>query len=289
MKSLTIIIGSRGRPDELLSSLRVSLQNIRSPHTKFLVALDEDDETHDIAAGSIPNSPHVIVSVRPREDTRGEKCDRALIEAPAHLYLVGHDCNSFATPGFDEIFLAKARLFPDGIGVVRSPFVGGGSFPPSYQAMTAKWVEKIGYVYSHDYPFWFVDHEVHDIARLVGRYFRVDVQASAHRPRKTIRMHDVAFWASFYDLMALERRAKARQLINSPDFLTPEWQKADLRVNFDAVEAEGRAINERVRATAESLEKQRGEQEPPDEGYLRAKAKAEQKLAGYLDALKKAA
>jgi len=289
MKKLVIIVATRQRFDQLLWSFSMTWKNVKSHDTNALIAVDEDDKETIDRLGELPHDKRIKVSIRPREDTRGEKTDRALTDCPGDLYLVGHDCNALTTPGFDEIVLQKARLFPDGIGVVRSPFIGGGTFPPAYQAMTAKWVEKIGYIYNHDYPFWFIDHEVHDIARLVGRYFFADIKTSAHQARKTFRMRDCGFWASYYDLMALERRAKARAILNSPDFLTPEWLKADLRENFSGIEAEGRLINDRVRHNASQIENARAEEGPADPGYLRAKEKAERKLAEFLESLKKAA
>jgi len=204
---------------------------------------------------------------------------------------VMHDCSPILTPGFDQITLDKAALFPDGIGVVHSPFIFRGTFPPATQAMTAKWVEKVGYIYNRDYPFWFIDHEVHDLARLIGRYFcaNIDVDTAPMRPTKTLRLRDLQFWTTYYDLMTLERRAKARAIITGADFLSPDWIKADLLENFEWIENGSFQINDQVRRNAATIEAQRGDFSPPDEGYLRAKARAEQKLSLYLEALKAAA
>jgi hypothetical protein len=89
--------------------------------------------------------------------------------------------------------------------------------------------------------------------------------------------------------MALERRAKARAIIKGADFLTPDWLKADLLENYTWVENRSRLINEGVRRDAATIEAQRGESGPPDEGYMRAKARAEQKLSSFFEALKAAA
>src|SRR5215831_48999 len=141
MKKLVIIVATRQRFDQLLWSFSMTWKNVRSPLTQAIIAVDSDDQETRDRLHELPHDKRIKVSIRPREDTRGEKTDRALTDAPSDLYLVGHDCNAITTAGFDEIFLQKAKLFPDGIGVVRSPFIGGGTFPPAYQAMTAKWVE----------------------------------------------------------------------------------------------------------------------------------------------------
>lgn len=288
--SLTINIATRGRPDLLRKTVESTLPNISRADTKLMVSLDEDDtQTLRSIKMVFPRDPRLLLSIKSREDSRGEKYDRALTEAPADVYMPAVDCAPITTPGFDQIILDKAALFPDGIGVVRTPYING-LFPPALQAITAKLVEKIGYIYNHEYPFWFIDHELHDMARLIGRYLeaRITVETGPMRPTKTIRMRDVAFWASYYDMMALERRAKARAIIDGADFLSPDHVKAHLKDNYHGIEHEARGINEHVRQKAAAIEAQRGDQSPPDEGYTRAKTKAEQKLAAFLDQLKAA-
>jgi hypothetical protein len=40
---LTVIFGSRGRPDDLVKTLHESIKTLTRTDTKILVALDEDD------------------------------------------------------------------------------------------------------------------------------------------------------------------------------------------------------------------------------------------------------
>jgi hypothetical protein len=289
---LTFIVATRGRPDKFGPTIANTLTKLRDPGSRILLCADADDQPTLDRLYDLPKDDRVVISVKDREDSRGEKYDRALTVAPADLYIPGHDCQAIETEGFDRLFIDRAKLFPDGIGVVRSPFVFRGTFPPAVQCLTAKFVEKVGYIYNHDYPFWFIDHEVHDLARMICRYFSVDVSVPADgpsRPANTIRMRDVAFWATYYDLMALERRNKARAIINGSDFLTPEWLKEELRVSYRWIEDDARQINENVRQNAAVIEARRGSDSPPDEGYLRAKARAEQKLSAFLQGLKAAA
>jgi hypothetical protein len=281
---LTINIATRGRPELLKATIERTLPNITNPSTVLMVSADEDDTA---TFATWPDS-RVKFSVRPREDSRGEKYDRALKEHPADVYLPAVDCAPIVTPGFDQMILDKAKLAPDGICVVRTPYING-VFPPALQAVTAGYVEKVGYIYNHDYPFWWIDHEVHDFARLIGRYYEVPVKVETQemRPTKTIRLRDVVFWANYYDLHALERRVKARSIIDGFD--CPEHVKEHLRQNYHGIEHEARTINDRVRQNAAAIEAQRGDSGPPDEGYLRAMQRAEQKLSRYLEAIKAAA
>jgi len=282
--SLTINIAARGRPELLHKTIEGTLPNIVRSDTVLMVSADDDDES--ILDMEWP-WPNVLLSVEPREDSRGAKYDRALTKAPADVYLPAVDCAPIMTKGFDQLIIDKAALFPDGIGAVRTRYINN-LFPPALQAVTAKWVEKVGYIYNPEYPFWFIDHEVHDLARLVGRYLFADihVETALMRPKTTWRLRDPAFWATYYDFMALERRQKAREIIDGFD--APEWVKEHLRQNYHGIEHEAKQINDHVRRNAAAIEQSRGDTNPPDEGYLRAKARAEHKLSQLLETLKAA-
>ncbi len=220
-----------------------------------------------------------MASIRPREDSRGEKYDRALTAAPADVYLPAVDCAPILTPAFDQIIINAARLFDDGIACIHTPMVTG-HFPPALQAFTAEWVKQVGYIYNHEYPFWFIDHEADDMARLLCRYVPVDVAVNTAemRPGTTWRMRDLAFWCDYYNRMTLERRMMARRIINSPEFEGTPGHKIALCNNYEGVEQRSYGINNSVIANAAAIEAQRGDKSPPDAGYLRAKARAEQKL-----------
>lgn len=287
---LTINIATRGRPDLLKMTVEKTLPRMTRSDTVLMVSVDDDDKGTIAVLDTLPKDRRIHVSVKPREDTRGEKYNRALTECPADVYLPAVDCAPIMTPSFDQAIIDKAALFPDNIGCIRTPFING-VFPPALQAVTAGLVGKLGYIYNPEYPFWFIDHEMHDLARLIGRYFLVDVhvETAPYRPAKTIRLRDVAWWATYYDIMALERRMKARAIIRGEDFKTPDWIKSDLLINHDWIEHGSFIINENVRKNATAIEAQRGEAGPPDEGYMRAKRKAEAKLASFMDAIAKAA
>lgn len=279
---LTINIAARGRPDLLLRTVNDTLPNISREDTTLMVSLDDDDPTLQESLEPLMKNRRVQVSLKPREDSRGEKYDRALTEAPADVYLPAVDCAPIITPAFDQKIINAARLFEDGIACIHTPMVNG-HFPPGLVGVTAGWVKQFGYIWTHEYPYWFGDHELDDMARLLCRYLPVDIEVNVAemRPARTTRMHDVAFWAQYYNLMTFERRLKARQVIQSADFDAPHALKLALCDNFECVEQRSFAINNSVIQNAAAIEAQRGETSPPDAGYLRAKARAEQKLAQF--------
>jgi hypothetical protein len=280
---LTMALASRGRPDLLLRTVRRTAENMVLPDTTFLVCLDEDDKRSlssrvndvDLVDYLKTIDSRIRVSIKPREDSRGEKYDRALTEAPADIYLPTCDYSALVTPGFDKLIVDAAQTFPDGIGIVNTQ-MANLSFP-HYQAMTAKLVAKLGYIYPHHFPFWFIDHWMDDIGRMIDRVAYADVECKPEPiggTHKTIGMRDLEFWANLYDVGQVERNREARSLMQDMDI--PAWRKAKLEWEFQFVHQRSMGINNNVRAHAENIEKSRGGVESEaDERYKRIKARAD--------------
>jgi hypothetical protein len=272
---LTVNIATRGRPEQLRATLERTLPNMVRDDTVLLVAIDDDDAETIAAIDTFPIDPRLKYSVKPREDTRGPKHDRCLTEAPADVYLVGHDCAPFITPGFDQMVVDAAARFPDGIGCVYGQ-MANASFP-QFQAPTAKMVELMGYIYPGHFPFWFIDHWLDDLARMIGRFWVVPVEMDhqATRPQKTIGLNDLVFWCNFYDALAVERRQVAERILK--EMQEPAWRKKMLRDGWDSIDYRSRWVNNTVRVNAEALEADRGGS-PRDARYGRAKLAARQHL-----------
>lgn len=275
---LTIGVATRNRPELLRQTLEDMLPNVSRDDTRILILADEDDKVTLDGIKRLPTDSRLTVSVRPREESRGEKYDRVITEAPADLYLPAVDHSPILTPAFDQILINTARLFPDGIGCVYTPMVNA-SFP-GLQAPTAKLVDKLGGIYNREYPYWFIDHELDDICRMIGRFAFADVRYSdRRRPGTTIRMYDVAFWARYYEIMRDERVARALAIIDDPEFECPDWYRQVLKTQHPVVTARSAFINGGVIQDAAHIERERGDKNPQDEGYKRAKARALQKVS----------
>jgi len=310
---LTLSIPTRGRPELLKYMMEQTLPNVALPDTTLLVCVDEDDLPTLDSIKNLPKDSRIQVSCRPREDTRGPKSDRALTDAPADLYLIGADYTPIITPAFDAAFLKAMQIWPDGIGVVYSQMCD--ELVPIFQAPTAKFVEKVGYIHNPDYPFWFIDHELADLAWMVGRINFCDVTGDpSKRPKTTHRHHDIDFWTTYFDFMAIERREIARRIIRDPEFQAPEWLKYQMCNWFPLLERRSEVRNAHVRRGSmvsvkdvvallrhmleidpkdfqsivgeqiKRLDKASARDDgTPDAGYLRAKAKAEQKASDLYD------
>lgn len=277
---LTINIATRGRPEIVADTVRRMAPHMALPNTTLLVSIDDDDTPSVNDASRLLVDDRVMVAVAPREDSRGAKYDRALKLAPADVYLLAVDFAPVVTTGFDAMILEAAAQLPDGIGCVGSVHPNGCL--QAYQAPTAKMAERLGYLYSHEFPFWFIDHELDDYARMIGRYPLVPIELDAsRRAAKTIGLRDVAFWATYYDAGTFRRRQKAEDILQV--MTEPEWRKSFARNQWPRIEAMSRAVNDSVRANAASLEASRGGLESaPDERYRRIKLKAEATLLDML-------
>lgn len=279
---LTYIIGTRGRPRQLLETVRQTVSGMTRSDTRVLICADADDAPTIAAIDRLPYDDRIVTSVREREDTRGQKYARALDEFPSDLYAVGHDAMPVLTPGWDQAFVNGASLFDDRLVVVCSK-MANASFP-AIQAVTKEWVDLVGYIYNPDYPFWFIDHELDDIARMTGRVVYVDVDCSIApmRPSKTLRLRDLRFWIDYFDAAVYRRRALARKIINAMDATEP--YKAMLRTWFHPVECRTQYIHGHLKQVAHIVEfgdeanEARGEGGEPDAGYLRAFEHARKEL-----------
>lgn len=244
--SLTIALATRGRPALLGKTLARTLSHISRPDTRFVILADADDaKTIEMSKG---DWGRVVWSIEEREDSVGAKFNRVLSIAPANVYMVMVDYVAYVTPGFDQKVLDAASVFPDDIGVVYN-HLANLSFP-FMNAVTKGYVEKTGSIYPEHFPYWFVDHWLDDIGRMIGRIAFADVQAKADFKPPTQGHREPAFWATLYDALTLERRKIARSIIDSPDFLEPEWRKKLLREHHPLIEERSQILNNMVKGMA---------------------------------------
>lgn len=243
--SLTINLVTRGRAQRLLDTVRRMVPNMELSDTTLMISVDEDDQE------TIDHLPFLIKDERikpcilPREDALGEKWNRALL-TPASVYMPCGDYTPVVTPGFDRLIVEAAALFPDNIGTVYSP-LANASFPAIW-CVTHGLAEKMGWMVPPYFPYWFVDHWVDDIARMIDRVAFVDIRVDIGHKPPTQEMREPWFWATIFDMFRLVRRKQARDIIDSPDFIEPPWRKAVLRKSYPLIEYRSQWINDVVRS-----------------------------------------
>ena len=278
---LTCVLATRNRPQMLIDTLKETLRNIVLEDTRILVAADADDHGTLAALHAFANEPRIVASVRDREDDLGSKFNRALEEAPADVYSHMVDYAPFTTPGFDYNLIDVARKIPDNIGVIncKMPTL---CFTAS-QGITHGLAEKLGFIYPPYFPYWFIDHWIDDIARLIGRLFYVDNAMDCSRRPGTQELREPGWWATFFDVMAPYRRKQAERIIRSEDFDEREWKKELLVRAFPMILEDDQRpshsvhrskwINDQVRQQDANMVTGMGAG-PKDERYARVKGRA---------------
>lgn len=270
---LSIGIGTRGRAETVLKTAETTLANIELADTSLVVLGDHDDE--ELKTTRFPAG--VILNIQQREDSLGGKWNRLLRIAPADVYLVMVDYAPNVTKGFDRKLVEAAGRFKDGIGVLCN-HLANLSFPTS-QAVTHRMAEVMGGVYPEHFPYWFVDHWLDDLSRMVGRLSFVDFQVDIHKRPGTQEMREPALWAALYDALEHERESVANKLLSAMD--EPEWRRELLRSSWPLIHQRSRMINSLVR---QMPAKEHG----IDSRYLRIRAKAHEKLKDTLSMLEAA-
>jgi hypothetical protein len=281
MNKLVITCATRGRPQQLLDTIRRSVVNLVLPETVYMVQVDADDQPTIEALEAAKLDPRVVINIAAREDTIAAKWNRALAE-PADLYLVAADDDPYVTPAYDAKLLEAGTRFPDDIGMVYGQ-MANASFS-GVVAPTAKLCDKMGHIFPEHFPYWFVDHWTDDVARLIGRISFADVRTDQTMAGKTQEMREPGWWASWCDAAYLVRRRIAHSIINGDDFQSPQWQKDILLRHHPLIEYRSRWINDSVRAQSRQLEQWSGLSNR-DERYQRVKQKAVALIPFLLDGM----
>ena len=282
---LAINLISRGRPELLVQTVKTTLGNIRRDDTLLMVSLDEDDEESINAIVGRSGLEPVLCCVDKREDGLGDKWNRILKAIPdADVYMPMCDDGPIITRGFDDKILEAAASIPDGIAVVQNHFENA-SFP-GVTAVTKKLADKMGYIWPGYWPYWFCDHWLVDIAKYIDRapFADVRVDCASNRP-PTMGMREPDFWATFYDAGYLVRQELASNIILGSDFDEPMWRKEYLLKRFPIHDYYSRWINDQVR---QAIAPQVGPPPPPDERYIRLKARALKMMRDWLPELEAA-
>jgi hypothetical protein len=281
MPKLVISLATRGRPQQLMETVRRSVANWTHPETVMVIQADQDDFPTMIAAQALnTENPRILCTVAPREDTIAAKWNRAVkLDPNADLYLVAADDDPYITPGYDTRLIEGASRFSDGIGMVYG-HLANASFS-GVVAPTRGLVEKVGHVFPEYFPYWFCDHWTDDIARLIGRISFADVRTDQSKAGQTQEMREPAWWATWFDAAYLMRRKIARNIIWHPDFQETEQRKDMLMAHEPLIESRSRWVNDNVRAQF----KHWFGAPAPDDRYARVKAKAIEMIPQLLEGM----
>ena len=275
--NLLISLATRGRPVQVLDTVRRSVDNWRVPNTRMVIQVDADDAATIGYLAANPLPLRVSVNVQPREDTIAAKWNRILTE-PADVYMSAADDDPYITPCYDAKILEAASRFPDGIGIVYG-HMANASFT-GIAAPTRKLCDKLGWIFPPLFPYWFVDHWVDDIVRMIGRISFADVRTDQSRAGHTQEMREPGWWATWFDAAYRMRRAQAAAIIQGKDFKSPAWLKSLLLAHHPMIEYRSRWVNENVRRDGRL---QQASLPVADARYQRVKASAVAMIPHLLD------
>lgn len=271
--SINICIASRGHPKQLRETVWQTMAAASLPTTKAIIALDRDDKTNEEI--KLPSNDRIVLSIGDREDSLGEKYNRAWRAAPADWYVLATDDMAISTPKWDEEIEKAGALFTDGIGVVYFGQPPVPSSMPASFAVSHKMALVMGFFMCPHHPFWWHDTTMDEIAHFTGRHIIADCRMTyPYGYGKTRGLREISYWATFFDLMRLWRWQIAERIIDSPENTDPAWRKLQLKqsVNNKCEQFLMRNAQLRDPLNARNQENQQSYDAPDDERYQRIKA-----------------
>ncbi len=280
---ISVLIPTRGRPSgfkEMLSSL--SRHAARHDLVDVWVYLDDDDPTAgELIGGGLSEMAgfpvHFHVQPRPVSTSGAFTELWRASTSNAGIFFVCVDDYLMTTPGWDERIRKKFSRYPDRIvvGQVTDP-----SLPNSllFMALTAEWVNLLGYILPPMFPTWYSDAWLEQIADLVQRRITLGVEMVRNGGKgKTQRMRDLPFWYYFL-LKTLPLRLEAADMLlriihepGSPDFAKSCAHAEELAQKFASG---GNELSDAQLMQMEELFTGEKPDTPPGRDYIKAKTEA---------------
>lgn len=222
--NIAILVTTRGRPERFLRLVDSFIKSaIFSDRVKILGYVDDDD--HVSLSAFAPyigkqESNSFEIHVGPRPLALGIAVNDLYQKAKNDydLFFFIGDEHVVETKGWDLEFDRAFSTCPDGIvlGYVRDPTItelgSGESEQVTLPIMTRAWGDCLGYFWPDDFPFWWSDTWLDEIALMVGRKIPVPVAVRASGKGKTHRFWNAPFWARVYERGFPNRLADAVKL-----------------------------------------------------------------------------
>lgn len=276
---ITVIIPSRGRPEQLFATLR-RMQKLQAVNDKgqpihsvvYVIGVDADDP-ETIGMGKLLVTPSlrggpICMRVFPRTSSLGQMVNQMALDVPSDVYCSLCDDILVLTEGWDAKIAEAVEAKPDGVFWWRTDEKRAAT----YAIVTEKWRRASGRIFTDYFPFWWDDVWLLHVWMLAAEDAWHYVEAELEdRPQSTQRMRDLRFWGDFYLDRHDERVAEADRIRDALG-----WGPRTLSAaNFTAFATRMCALSPEFFATAHEVEKRQGEKTPPTSEYLKAKERAE--------------
>ena len=218
---ICILMATRARP-EMLAEVFTSLQQNTTLKDKvsLWIYVDADDETTRVAIAqkTIP-APGIDVHWHFGQQTACLGDAHEILwrveGGQSEVYMVTCDDACFSTTGWDDILRATSAKFPDGI-FLACPHDPATTDTSTYPIFGWRWLDTLQHIFSGHFPYWFEDRWVHQIGYMADRYEPLPIVMFPIRGKgRTRRMRDLPFWTRFFQMMLVERKNLARELIKA--------------------------------------------------------------------------
>lgn len=210
---------TRGRVAQLDTALRQYDATVHHHHLfDAWIFVDEDDNVtrEYIDSGCWKNLGYKVNWViEPSALTMGQMCNTLWQRCTTNpgIYLPFVDDYAMQTPCWDDILRSTFDQFPDRIGIAHIADPNDGYDDVTIVALSAEWLNAVGYVLTDYFAFWYDDLWLGEISKLVDRIIKVPVIVESSGGRgKTPRMKNLVFWNYFYINTLDERIAAANKI-----------------------------------------------------------------------------
>lgn len=211
---LSILLPSRGRPENLRRALCSMLANDAMPDgTELIVGADSDDPTADWLVPTVNGSARWMIG--DSFPTLAQKVNSLAAHARGDAMMVFPNDMVVTDPTWHErVKSVIENLREDSLIYA---FVGAASEYASLPILRRSQVADLGWYAPPWFPFWFTDSWFTEIVRMSGRGYAVDLgirhQADVSG---TQGLRDLAFWHGFFEQTRPERVVYAAKLRGEP-------------------------------------------------------------------------
>lgn len=266
---ITCCIASRGRPAALVGVVMAAHRLKSSDHpVNFLLGMDSDDPDVPVVRDIIHGAAPVDFSIGTEPPlTRGSIENRMLkraIEEGADAVTFLTDRTFIITPQWDAVMAHACMAVPKRVVWWSCPEDPGCVIP----IIPRQYAEVIDCTWDQGiHPFWWSDTYQQEIDLMINGMPSLKINAYYSGARSTTNNgRDFKFWLDVFIAMRPKRRAQARVYAEHLGIPWPDQTKVeDYFARYDATLAK----------RCEEFEKTFGDDRPPSEAYLRAKANAE--------------
>lgn len=275
---ISVIIPSRGRPQELIAALH-SLHNTESGSNQvaYGVVCDSDDQETIGTCKLLQTKMPLSYYVQERNPSLGGMVNKMAEFMPADVYCSLIDDCLCITKSWDRIIADAVTENPKGVWWW-TPLEDAQ--PYLLAIVSEQWREAAGQIFTDYFPYWYDDIWLLALWILAtegpAMYLPITV---IDCPKATHRMRDLRFWHNFYIEMHGMRAAHAKRIAAKLKFPMSRIHGAaighpDLSIT-DALAKRLSVTPPEFESQMDHIEDSQGDKGAPTPEYLKAKARAE--------------